>query len=493
MKRVEKMEILDQIKQNSIHRAEQIAIVCGEDTISYRELHDRIEYLSYIIEQKLPHSNEAIAIISERSIEFIIGMLAVLNTGNYYIPIEKPIPEDRVNYILTNSRVKIVLSDCDDCFENIININIKTIFENSEMISYCSSKKDMTRIAYAIYTSGTTGKPKGAKIRYESLCNLIKALGTIFGEESQYSNVAVVASFSFDSSIKQIYGSLYYGRRLIIAQKKDKIIGRKLVSFFERNNVELTDITPSYLEIIMSSKRIPCVKRYLVGGEKVKSTLVKQFTEYIADYLDISLFNMYGPTECCVDVAVHEIDFDNDLKDTYVPVGKALENVELEIYNHSGIVKNNSVQGELYVFGIQVGDGYIEDVKENANFINLNGRKCYKTGDIAFYNENGNIVVLGRQDEQIKIHGNRVELGEIESAINSIIGADKSCVIFDENKQKIICFLTQNVNRKDIVAELKNIVPAYMCPQKYIEVQELPITTSGKIDKKGLYDYYITI
>lgn len=339
-----------------------------------------------------------------------------------------------------------------------------------------------------MYTSGTTGKPKGVKITYENLMNLIKSFEKIiYHNYDEHINVAVIAPFSFDASVKQIYCSLYYGNSLIIANNIDKCIGRKLVDFWNKNNINITDITPSYIEIILQSRKKIKSIVFLIGGESLHWNKVEQLRKLTDG--TCSIINLYGPTECCVDVAYNIIADETNKKYGTVPIGIPLENTYLKIKDENGVdICKRGKKGELCIIGKQVGAGYIN--KNKGGYYKERGNNAYKTGDIAFYDENWEIHIIGRKDNQIKINGNRVELEEVKYVFQKVTKIEEVIVCFDNISRKIICFINnkeKQLSYKEVVKEMSIYINKYMIPNKIVRVEYFPLNENGKPDIKKCY------
>lgn len=481
------MDVIEKIKYFSNNIPMNTAIKIGKDKINYKQLFEEICQYRRIIEEHeyVMEKEKVIIIYMNRSIEFIIAMLAIISSGYYYIPLEKPVPLERLKYIINDSKCKLIITD-----------NREEINVNGVKIIDCSNRyksrefeiiKEKKRLVYAMYTSGTTGKPKGVKITYENLMNLIKSFEKIiYHNYDEHINVAVIAPFSFDASVKQIYCSLYYGNSLIIANNIDKCIGRKLVDFWNKNNINITDITPSYIEIILQSRKKIKSIVFLIGGESLHWNKVEQLRKLTDG--TCSIINLYGPTECCVDVAYNIIADETNKKYGTVSIGIPLENTYLKIKDENGVdICKRGKKGELCIIGKQVGAGYIN--KNKGGYYKERGNNAYKTGDIAFYDENWEIHIIGRKDNQIKINGNRVELEEVKYVFQKVTKIEEVIVCFDNISRKIICFINnkeKQLSYKEVVKEMSIYINKYMIPNKIVRVEYFPLNENGKPDIKKM-------
>lgn len=454
-----------------------IALSCGDRNITYSKLWDEVkrisEKISIITKDKL--EQVPIAIVSERTVEFVIAMLAVIHSGNYYIPIELPMPNNRIKSILEISHSYLVI-DGKDKFD-IFDINYKEYHENR-------------RLVYAMFTSGTTGKPKGVKITYDNLCNLVESMWDIlYCNQNSQKNVGVLASFSFDSSVKQIYCSLCYGHRLYISNHNDKYFGRKIGYFFKKNNINISDCTPSHIKLMLIEKQKNNVEVFLIGGEALLKKDVQAF--YLLCRENVILINVYGPTECCVDVSYYIIKKAYNLIDGYVPIGKPLKNNVLLIKDfRDNIVDTTGVEGELVVEGRQVGAGYIGDNESKAFKILEDGKCYYFTGDIVYYDSDRNLNFVRRKDSQVKIHGCRVELDEIRLILVAHKYIKEAVVIYQAKDDMLICWCWVEEVLPDIrsiiMKYISERVANYMIPKKIKFLTTFPLNINGKVDYKKI-------
>lgn len=474
------MDLLKKIENLSIEKGNLCAIRYKDMQSSYLELWKKVKELSKCISDLIgpENVNQPIAIIGERSVEFVISMIAVMHSRNYYIPIEMPTPEARVKYIKKNVAGVIEIK------------NHQYLLEKKGILLESGD-----RLAYAMYTSGTTGKPKGVKIKYENLNNLVNELGTVlYGKYLLPKNVGVIASFSFDASVKQIFGALYYGNTLVISENSDRYFSRKMAGFFKKNSIAVADLTPSHLKILINSKQNIEVECLLVGGESLQWKTVDEFMEVCNNQVEI--INVYGPTECCVDVCYYKVPIEKRAReDETVPIGKPLKNIGLTIVDkNNNLVSEPNIEGELVISGKQVGAGYYDKKETNKVFKrNHKGEMAYYSGDIVKYNGEFDLVFLRREDRQIKLRGNRIELDEIEKNIIAISQVKDATVIFDDENEKIVAFV-KVINQAGadtyIKRKLKEKMPSYMVPQKIILVNSIPLTSNGKKDLKKLKRYY---
>jgi amino acid adenylation domain-containing protein len=496
--------ILEKIIKSNWADNERVALVDSYSLITYKLLDKKTNDLSKILQMKIKQvQNTPILIYMDRGINFIISILAILKAGGTYIPVENGYPLQRIKYIIDNSKAELILCDNINNIANIANIdvsngtfilNINNIDENytPDIKPYNNASTD-DDLCYIIYTSGSTGTPKGVKISYGNLFNLVEGLDDkIYSSVPGYSNIALISSFLFDSSIKQIFCAVLLGHRLIIADNNIKYFPKLLIRFYIENEIYLSDITPTLLNTVLKAhiriKKFILPKVLLVGGEVMTWKLINYLVNSYGEY--IKIYNVYGPSECCVDVSCYNIDLSDISKDRgdIVPIGKALKNIKLGIYDRERnlYIEDSYTKGELCISGKCIGAGYTEGHGE-FNIIHHNGVDWYGTGDLSFMNNDGNYVVNGRYDDQVKVNGYRIELGEISNCLLKNPNIGEAFTFLYENKLYAVYTLnndnTKNVNMKEF---MKQFLPEYMLPAYAIRLNEFPFNNNGKVDAKML-------
>ena len=492
-------KILNRILENARNKQDEIALSFGEEKIRWDELEKETNQIARRILMKLKNKRQVpVAIYNSRNTKFIKYMIAVLKCGSYYIPLERNTPIERIRYIIDDAEAQLIITDAENehPIHSLNNSIVTTRLgcyanESDESIEYKQYDDDLM---YVLYTSGTTGYPKGVKIKYANLLNLVESFSRIVYNNFKKSiSVGVLSSFSFDASVKQIFCSLHYGHTLCIADDTVKNFGRKIHNFHHENKLTVCDATPSHIELMTLQKvkkktRIPYI---LIGGEVLKWETLHRFINFVEH--TPSFINVYGPTECCVDVAFKEITQEELKTHTYgiVPIGIPLDNTTLRIKSENGdVIQDKYVEGDLFISGKQVGAGYINIT--SSSFFYESDVLTYKTGDRAYLNEYNEIVIVGRNDTQININGHRIELDEIKHAIENILSCP--CFVFYEtvgaSKKIIACICSVQIyehERSAFKHQLRNVIPKYMIPHHYIFVENVPVTTNGKFDKTALF------
>lgn len=494
-------KIINKIKKWALEKPTQKAVVCGNECLNYLELDIMSDALAEQINghKKNDNMQKPVMIIANRSVKFVVAMLATIKSANYYVPIELSFPNERIENILeqfpdqdyliiTDDRKNELLKKIDK--EKVICIDDVCLTDREEYKDiqyYCPDES----LVYMIFTSGTTGKPKGVLIQYNNLENLIEQfLGLLYHDDNNVMNVGMLASFSFDASVKQIYGALFYGNTLAIARKQEKLFVKKFTKFVKTNMVDIIDGTPSLYKMYMnrSLRSEWNIKRFVIGGEQLEWNVVNKFYDFVGNQPEI--VNVYGPTECCVDASFFVINGKNEIyKNENVPIGQPIKNAIFHIHTDNEELAQVGEKGELYISGALVGRGYYKS--DNDSFYqDEEFGWTYKTGDIAFLRDDNNYEIVGRKDDQVKILGNRLELSEVKKCICDIVHSEDIEIYFDSSSNKIYAFILKKdftVDNDVIYEELKKVIPRYGIPNRIIWVDEMPLNKNGKVDIKKMF------
>lgn len=472
-----------------------IAIKFDNQEITYEELNERANILAKTIRNNGIKSGDIVGIIINRCPELIIGILAIIKAGGAYLPIDPEYPIDRINYMVKNSNTNLLLSKREVidkigfCGEFIDIEEVNKIQSNRENLGEINKINDLV---YIIYTSGSTGKPKGVMIEHRGLVNYILWAKKVYlcNEKLDF---PLYSSVSFDLTVTSIFTPLLSGNSIVIYKEDDDdFVIKKII---EENKVGILKATPTHLNLIKNMDfNNSALKKIIVGGEELKSELVMEILKKFDR--NIEIYNEYGPTEATIGCMIYK--FDSEKKYTLsVPIGVPSDNVQIYILDkHMKPVPKLTI-GEIYIGGNGVARGYLNkkeltSEKFTQNIFTNKG-KLYKTGDLARHLLDGNIEFVGRTDCQVKIRGFRIELGEIERVILRFPNI-KEVVVVDreDNKQnKYLCayFTTsENVVISDIKEFISKILPNYMIPTYFVEVDKIPINFNGKVDKHALID-----
>lgn len=455
------------------------AVIACDKTLTYKELNEQSNRIAHSLIQKGVNVGDIIAFALPRKSYLIATIFGILKSGAAYMPIDPDYPQDRIEYMLSDSGAKLCITDAN------ISELLNKENENNPCVSMTSEA-----LCYCIYTSGSTGKPKGAVIQHRNLANFCN--DSLPNNLQHYiknncNTVLACGSITFDISNSEIVLSLLLNKSVVLASEKELTNINLLAGLVKKNQIDCVHCTPTKLHTYLENKTFAStfesVKCVMVGGEQ----LTEEVCGVIKKYCDAAIFNGYGPTETTMGVGY------GDVNQSGITIGKPIANTQIYIIDKYMRLTPIGVTGELCIAGDGVGAGYLNRPELTAEkFIdNPFGKgKLYKTGDLAYFREDGNIVYVGRNDFQVKIRGLRIELGEIENAICSMDGISQAVVVVRKNtegRQLICAFYTgAETDAKEIRSQIGNKLPKYMLPHIFTHLDEMPLTSSGKINRKAL-------
>ncbi|HEX3029962.1 MAG TPA: amino acid adenylation domain-containing protein [Clostridia bacterium] len=477
------------------------AIVCGERKITYRELNEKANQLAHFLIDRGVKPYHNIGLMMRRGIDMVIGMYGILKAGAAYVPIDPEYPEARKEYIARNSELSMVLADedLDSGFEHseIVKINhnelLKYSYENPSVF------KDSHELAYVIYTSGSTGLPKGVMIEHHSAVNLISWVNKRY-DVNEKDVLLFVTSVCFDLSVYDVLGTLASGAKIVIADKARIQDAKELKSLMEMERITFWDSVPTTMNYLVNDMEENCsdFKQYdlrlvFLSGDWIPVNLPGRIKKYFPNTKVISLG---GATEGTVWSIYYQVETSIEYQ-TSIPYGKPIDNNYFYILDKEMRAVPFGVAGELYIGGVGVARGYINDVEKTKasfvknRFLNAEGERMYKTGDYGRLLPDGNIEFLGRIDHQVKIRGYRVELGEIETQLIKYKSVKGAVVVdrTDNSGNKYICAFyisSEELAASEIRDFLSKELPEYMIPSYYAQIEEIPLSANGKVDRKAL-------
>ena len=492
-----------------------VAIVYKEQKLTYLELYEKSNQLARHIrlsyEKRTKRSltpDTLIALYLDRSLELVIGILAVLKAGAAYVPIDPFYPQERVNYLLNDIQTDLIIRQKHLLNNNNISLpQDKIIYiDLTEKLYIKQPKSDFPSynkpndLAYVIYTSGTTGKPKGVMIEQRSVINLISDLLIRYRIESS-ERFLLFANYAFDASCEQLFISLFSGGTLFIIDNESIFDTKKFIDFIVTNAITHLHATPSYLSSVPPSQ-LTTLKRVIFGAEYLSKELFTNYTKHIP-----VVINEYGPTETTITSLVSI--------NSYLLNGATIQNTSAYILDINMLPAEIGAIGELYIGGACLARGYFnQPVLTAACFISnpfatdidiaKGYNRLYKTGDLMRWLPDGNIEYIGRNDDQVKIRGFRIELGEVANMLSQIKGIRQSCVIVKErdtaigNNNYLVGYYivnhgNENLTPSVIQEKLKQKLPEHLVPDILVEMKSFPLTSNGKLDKQSLPDPFCTI
>lgn len=490
-----------------------IALVCQEEQMTYQELNERANQLAHCLIKKGITEETPIGICVERSFDLVIGILGILKAGGAYVPFEPTLPKERIEYILSNCQAKIILSQSFlwDEKNTILPQKCDIVFLDQLLSVLSQEKKSNVNLAkpnqliYIIYTSGSTGEPKGVLIEHRNVSRLFFSTENIYHFNSN-DIWTLFHAFHFDFSVWEMWGALLYGGKLIVISKS---LTKELEEFYHlliNEKVTILNLTPSvFYKLIKIDERYKkklSLRNIILGGESLSFKALTSWFQHHEDKQP-TIVNMYGITETTIFSTYYIVTKDISINSQQSIIGKPLADRPMYILNSEQSPVSVNEPGEIYTSGGGIARGYLNNKQMTEDRFLINpfrsaldpSERIYKTGDMGRWLPDGTIEYIGRTDDQIKIRGFRVELGEIQSQIERFPGIEQAIVIAQANelneKKLIGYFLEIPGIRVDInlLREfLESFLPYYMIPSLFVCISEVPLTSNGKVDKHRLPD-----
>lgn len=452
----------------------KIAVVACDKTLTYKELNEEANRIAHSLIAKGFGKGDIVAIKFSRKSYLISAILGILKSGSAYLPIDPNYPQDRIDYMMSDSKAKFLITD-DNIQELLQSDNLK----NPDV---CVISRELF---CCIYTSGSTGQPKAVMLNHNNFCNYFSK--HIYTDCVLKCETALcISNVIFDMFINEVFSALLFGLKLILASEIEISEPQKLATLIQEHNVESIICTPTKFLIYLKNNKFKLalsnVKLLTYGGE----VLTEELCSTIAQLSSATIINGYGPTETTI-VSSYGIINDD------ITIGKPITNTQIYIVDKFMNIVPIGITGELCIAGDGVGAGYLNRPELTAErFVDnpFGEGKLYKTGDLAYWREDGNIAYVGRNDFQVKIRGLRIELGEIENAICSVEGVSQAVVVVrknNEGRQLICAFYT---GKEKSAQEIKSVIgeklPKYMLPHIFTHLDEMPLTSSGKTNRNAL-------
>lgn len=484
------------IEQQVDKTPEKTAVIVGDKSITYAELDRMSNKVAHYLLKKSVKAGMIVGICIEPTIELVITIYAILKTGAAYLPIDTAFPDERINFIVNDSQLNILIT-----YKNSKSINIDSeskiipLHEEWEKILNEDDKRAKTELtseelAYVIYTSGSTGKPKGVQVPHRSVVNFLESMKKQPGLDEK-DRLLCVTTIAFDISALEIFLPITVGACVVLANREQASDGFKLTELVDKHNINVMQATPTTWKLLIEAgwKGNKNFKA-LCGGEVLNKQLAQNILNRCGE-----LWNMYGPTETTIWSTVSRIK----PEDNIITIGRPIDNTEIYILNSRFELVPIGTVGELFIGGAGVSKGYLNRPElTNEKFIsNIFSKNkddlMFRTGDLARYMFDGNIEILGRIDNQVKIRGFRIELGEIEKAISKHPLINESVATVKEisiDDKRLIAYYTSEAaitpSSNEIRTFLKKKLPNYMIPSAYMKLDTMPLTPNGKLDRAGL-------
>ena len=465
------------------------ALVAVDASFSYQEMDKITDSIAAALHARGVKERDRVALLLPRTSRLILSLFGVLKAGAAYIPCDPDYPQDRIKLILEDSEARFIITTADrlDSVPADKGIDVESLIGSSAEAPEVDITPD--DLAYLIYTSGSTGRPKGVMLRHEGICNYLYGHpANVFanGVLTDAERVLSVTTISFDAALQDIGMAYFNGKTLVVATEDQANNPIDLARMIAEKHINMVSGTPSRWQTWLTSddfcKALENVKICRAGGEKFSDQLLSQ----LRSVTKARIFNCYGPTEITVASNNKELT-----SAKMVTVGKPQLNVKEYIVDSDGNELPIGVVGELYIGGRGVARGYnnLDDMTRE-RFIDYHGERIYKSGDYAKWLPDGDVVILGRTDHQIKLRGLRIELGEIENVMLKVEGMKKVVILIRKlnGKEHLCAYYTadREIAPDALKAEISRSLTQYMVPTAYLQLKEMPMTPNGKTDVKVL-------
>ncbi|MCC5666134.1 amino acid adenylation domain-containing protein [Nostoc sp. CHAB 5784] len=486
---------------------DSLALISESEELTYRQLNHRINQLAHYLQKQGVAKEALVALCLERSIDMVVGIIAILKTGGAYIPLDPSYPVERLNFMLSDSQALLLISNQEILGKlslsssKIVCLDIHKDEITQESLENPINISSSDNFAYIIYTSGSTGIPKGVLGTHRGTINGLHWLWKTY-PFTEGEVCCQKTAISFVDSVWEIFAPLLQGTPTVIISNATVLDPQLFIETLAHYKVTRIILVPSLLRLLLDNyshlaKKLSQLKVWITSGEALSVKLVKTFQELIPF---AKLINLYGSSEVSANATYYDTTLLQEQANS-VPIGRPIDNTQVYVLNRDLQLTPIGVVGELYIGGDGLAKGYLHRSElTEKRFINnpfIPGNQLYKTGDLVRYIKDGNLEYLGRDDEQVKIRGFRVELGEVATVITQHPDVQQSVVIASndaQENQRLIAYLV--TDKQDIATqllpELQQKLPNYMLPSTFVVLSKLALTPNGKVDKLALQNNEIT-
>ena len=473
---------------------EHTALIFNGEQLTYKQLNERANQLAAYLRKNSVGAETLAGIAMPRSLDVPVAILGILKAGGAFLPIDPTYPPDRIQYMIEDSGISVLLTH-ETIAGQFKGDHLKIIRLDDDRETIDAQSRDNligntmpANLAYIIYTSGSTGQPKGTMLQHQGLCNLSRAQKKAFNIQPG-SRILQFAPMSFDASVWETVMALLNGATLVLSDQESLSTGQGLLNTLKNNLVSTVTLPPSVLAV-MPEDELPELKTIVTAGEKCTTDLVRRWGN------GRQFVNAYGPTETTVCASMYETDPNLDMEP---PIGRPIDNFQLYVLDKNWQAVPIGVPGELCVGGVGLARGYLNRPELTAEkfipdpFSGKRGSRLYRTGDLVRYLPDGNIEFMGRIDFQVKLRGFRIELGEIEAVLTSHDNVRDAAVVVREDTpgdQRLVAYYVSEdgeaISGADLRSYLKQQLPDYMVPSIFVSLETMPLSPSGKVDRKAL-------
>ncbi len=499
--------VLDYLDRSVSLYPDKTVLSDSKNEVTYRQLGELSDAIGSAVIDKSGTKNSPVVVFIDRNIESVISFMGIAKSGNFYVPIDRQLPVKRVELIVKTLEPKAaviwekdnkILDEIGFEGERLVYNEVISHEINREALADVRAKAIDTDPLYAIFTSGSTGVPKGVLVCHRSVIDLIEN----FAETFDFDDTRVFgnqAPFDFDVSVKDIYSCIRNGGSMFVIPKLFFSFPAKLIACLNERKINTIIWATSALRIVENlnalESNIPeTLRTVMFSGEVMPNKVLNYWRNKLPE---VNFVNLYGPTEITCNCLYYKVDRPYKDEDA-LPIGVAFRNTDILLLDGDTLITQPGVKGEICVRGTSLAHGYYNNPEKTAEAFCQNPLNkaypelIYRTGDLARYGEDGLFYFVSRKDYQIKHMGHRIELSEVEIAINSLPYIDAGCCIYDEKNEQIVLFYQSAQEcERDILKDGTKLLPKYMMPNRYIHFTELPMTKNAKIDRVRLKGEYL--
>ncbi len=494
--------IIDLFEQQARSRPHQPALLCGGESMSYRQFQDRVDTLAAHLLERGLRAGDVVGVLYERSFELLVSLYAVMKAGGVYLPLEGDYPAERLAFLLSDSGAGLLLAPAGVASRlgtSLPVVDLSALNWDQPPVALPSSARP-EGLAYIIYTSGSTGRPKGVMIQHNALVNRIHWMQRRYPIGAA-DVILQKTPKSFDVSLWELVWWSLTGSSLCLLSPGAEKDPQQLTHAISSYGVSVLHFVPPMLQVYLDylqashgTNQVKTLRWVFSSGEALPAHQVNRFNGLLRAAHATKLVNLYGPTEATIDVSYFDCYHQQDYRQ--VPIGKPIDNTWLYVLDAQRRLQPVGVAGELYIGGLAVGRGYVNNqALSRERFVAdpyRPGERLYRTGDLARVQADGNIEYLGRLDHQVKIRGYRIELGEIEHRLAGHDQVKEAVVLVRESqasKYLVAYYVAEEaIADSALSAFLAQQLPDYMVPAHYVPLAAMPLTANGKLDRKALPD-----